>query len=142
MFAFRGVIAIRIAVRRCRGLAKNASGVDPSPYVFYTVDGEGAAFVTDTVVHTAGRQLTCDPDFDAEPVDHPVRVGSQLHDYVRGATITFAVFDTRSEDAESNLGTTTLPLASLAESPQSTVVREAALHPSGTIEVAVSWVRC
>jgi hypothetical protein len=144
LFSFRGVVALRIAVQRCRGLAKSADGVEPSPYVFYTVDcAEGlAALIADTVVHTAGRKLTCEPDFDADPVEHPVRIGSTLLDYVKSGSVTFAVFDSRSTDTEANLGTTTVDLAPLAESPLSTVVTDAPLHPSGTISIAMSWVRC
>jgi hypothetical protein len=145
LLAFRAVRALRVTVTRATNLAVNARGVAPTPYVFYTATGAEDDFtaITDTVVHTTGALMTQNPSFDAVPRDHAVTIGSALFDFLQAGAITFVIFDSQADDGDvdSNLGTAVVQLATLVESPQATIVRALPLHPSGHLEVALSWLR-
>ena len=148
LIAFRSVRALRIQVYGASDLLCAPSAVAgaprrlPSPYVFYTsTSPHGITFIAETMVSTAGRVATADPTFDLLPVDHPVVLDAEFVRFMNDGSLSFVVFDHTAADVQSNLGIAVIRLEEMLASPSFVMQKRLPLHPQGSLEVGISWVR-
>ena len=137
LISFRSVVALRVQIFRASNLV---GGV--SPYVFYTsTSPHGVTFIKDTVVTSSNRVQTTDPVFDILPQDHSIVLDAEFIRFVHDGKLSIVLFDHQAQDVESNLGMAVIPLKEMLVSPAAMISRTEPLHPQGTVEIGISWVR-
>ncbi|KAM5235515.1 LOW QUALITY PROTEIN: X-linked retinitis pigmentosa GTPase regulator-interacting protein 1 [Ctenodactylus gundi] len=125
---------LRIEIIRCCGLQSRRPGVQPSPYAVYR-------FLTfpdhDTVIIPASNS----PCF-RDQARFPVRVSSDLDQYLRREALTIYVFDDEDSEPGLYLGRVLVPLLPLAQNKSiqgDFSLTDPGEKPSGSIQLKLNW---
>ena len=142
LISFRSVVALRVQVFRASGLVGGNNNALPSPYIFYTsTSPHGVTFIKDTVVTSSNRSQTTDPVFDILPQDHTIVLDAEFIRFMHDGALSFVVFDHKAEDVQNNLGVAVVSLKDMLASPSAMITKTEPLHPQGSVEIGISWVR-